>query len=313
MKDSMEKWQEAVQALRAFTWNDTIEDEKEFIEQWLALIRTAFRVDFSFATLVTQARKIEAAAPADPCGSPPVSVFVNAFFDDLSTSSCPTLVEDIDLRWGFRSLVAASLSPTGKGLSGIIAIGDCSRADFTAPELFHFQNASEELGFALRRSLLRKIFRRKKILVEVAEETPFLEIRELLANITARVKRYLAVDLCAIRLIDTKEHFWPVALSPDQSNLQYLLSPHCGDLTPRLFEKKRSVAISYRRNEQTSPSPFHAYLGTRLLSKAGALIGLLEIYSAASRAFDPEEIAFLEELAQLASQAINHSKVPLRE
>ena len=306
----MEKWRAATQALRAFTWNDKIEDERDFIEQWLALIRTAFRVDFSFATLITQERKIEAAAPTDPSGSHLVSLFVNAFFEDFSTSRSPTLVEDIDVRWGFRTLAAASLSPTGKGLSGVIVIGGGSRSDFTARELFHFQNTTEELGFALRRSRLRKIFKRNRILVAVAEETDSLGFKEVLANAAARARNHLGTDLCAIRLIDQKQHFWPIALSPDsRGNLEFLLSAQGANITPRLFEKRRTIAVSCHRRNQPSPSPYPVYLGTRLPPKEEKLLGVLEVYSTNSRMFGTEEIVFIEELAQLVSLSLNRSKV----
>jgi GAF domain-containing protein len=310
----MDKWWETTRALRAFTSNHQIADESEFIAEWLALTRATFRVDFSFATLVTEARKIEAAAPRETAGSSAVSAFVNAFFKDLSTSSSLTLVEDVDLHWGFRSLAAASVSPSGNAPSGVVAIGNCSRSDFTSPELFHFQAAAEELGSALDRFRFRKIFERNKILVEIGERAEFLDLKDLLADITARVRTHLRVGLCAIRLIDKKEQFWPVALSPNsQGNLQYLLSPHCPNVTPDLFENRRSIAICNRRKKQASLSFFQTYLGTRLLSKPGKLIGLLELYRGASHGFDTEEIVFLEELAQLASLALNQSKLPLLE
>lgn len=112
----MDNWSEAVQSIRAFTWNRTIRDEDKFVHRWLVKLRSAFRGQFAFATLSLREKTIEASSPENTCELDFVSQFINSFFDDFSTSKVPTVVEDIRLRWGFRSLMSHLCHPQERDL-----------------------------------------------------------------------------------------------------------------------------------------------------------------------------------------------------
>jgi hypothetical protein len=297
----MNRWVEEVQSVRSFTWSHTIADERDFLVEWLTRVRVAFRVDFSVATLLLKTRKLETTAPANLSRLPYVSAFLNGFFEEFRPSASPTVVEDNKLRWGFRSLVVASISPTGQSPAGIVAVGDSSRYTFTAPESFQFQRIAEELGMVLRRSVARKTFYRKKLLLELAEEIDFAVPDKILPSIARRTGGELGADLCVIRLTGRDGRLKVVAPDPNPAGcIEHRLSVHHRELTPLLFKKKPSIEIANLHQPASRPA-FRAYLGTRLLSKSGKLIGLFEIYSFAPRKFAIEDISFLEEIAKVVS------------
>jgi len=308
----MNSWCEQVHAIRAFTWNHRIANERNFLQQWLARIRSAFRVDFSFAAVLLNARKIETVAPENSSALRSIVEFVSSFLEDLSASKVPTVVEDVRRRWGFTSLVVASLAPAARQPLGVVAVGASGMRTFTAPESFQLQYLTEEAGRALKRLAARRVRDEQEILRAVIEDMNVLELEPLLARITDRVRNYLASEICTIRLYVAQGRLCPVAMAPAQnSDVSRFLPAHHRELTPLLLRRRRSIVIPGLCKEPSSSSRVvqinpKAYLGTRLLSRENKLIGVLEICSAAPRIFGREEVAFLEAVAQLASMAIVH-------
>jgi len=321
----LEPWEE-FRSIRALVWNRRIIDEKRFLIRWLSKVRKLFKVDFSSLFLSAE-KNFNLFLPQDSSLAALFAKFAHSLLESSTNLKAPLVVEDINADdrfrkqdWGFRSLLGIPFPSSGSEPSGVLLLGSFHPRLFTPIELFHLQWLADELAWAIKESETQRryqeLLHRQQTLHGFLVDISVLELNQLLKKMAEAVVGYFHGDFSTVRLLDGRDHFRLIAMSPEVDTIaQDLLATPGTHITPKLLQGQNYIAVpDLLKSPEFSSSRqagygVRAYLGVPLLSPQGKITGVLDVCSFSPRDFSGEEISFIEQIARQATIAIENARL----
>ncbi len=142
-----------------------------------------------------------------------------------------------------------------------------------------------------------------------------LDVKEVLNLMVQRIAEVTGVKACAVRLLDPRGRTLELAASWGLSEAYLKKGPVDADRSIAEAMEGRPVFVEDARSdsraqygEEAARAGIASILSVPLTVK-GRTIGVLRLYTETPRRFDPEEVDFVESLAEMGAVAIENARM----
>ena len=206
-----------------------------------------------------------------------------------------------------------------QGVVGVLAVAGERPVPFERRETEFLENIGQVIGVALQNSRLYREAQRQeelqKLLKELSQDITSLDLAALFQKITDKVREFLKIDISDIRVLDEGDAQRLVGASGVDASRLYQMGGIQGRTT-WMIEHRRPLVIPDTAKDKSIPTGrglsrlgIRGYGAFPLLSRSGAVIGILRALSYDPRQFLPSEIDLLQQLANGAAIAIENARL----
>jgi GAF domain-containing protein len=193
-----------------------------------------------------------------------------------------------------------------------IAISNARLYEQTKRQSLDLLKANEQLKGLNER--LREGEETEKLLKEVHQDITRMELESLMEKLSDKVRDYLKVDICDIRVREASGSRLMAASGIESERLQSV--PGQGRARLRNYaETKRPLRISDLSKESSRETStalmlgVRGYLGAPFFSKSGQILGIMRALTYQPRDFSEQEADLLQQLANGAAIAIENAQL----
>ena len=220
---------------------------------------------------------------------------------------------------GIKSLLGVPLIVEGNAI-GVLHVGSLTTRRFHSAEINLLQRVGDRVALAIEHARLYDAERRMRARLERLQSVTdtalaHLDLEELLAELLTRIREILAVDTCAILLLDDerRELVARAAVGLEEEVERGVRVPVGMGFTGRVVAESRPIVLEDVASADVVSPILHekglkTLLGVPLVGSAGA-IGVLHVGSYDARDFTPDDVELLELVAERAALAIEKARV----